>query len=63
MSRSSTNNKLEEESELEKEPLKQIYLDFSNIESQIFCFDIQVEFEFSNDTLLSLSKTLSNFSK
>lgn len=50
------------EGEKEEEAPKSIELDFSNIESRVFCFDIHVDFTFSNDTLLSLSKTLSSFS-
>jgi len=40
-----------------------VNLDFANISSRVLCFDMQVEFNFSNDTLMALSKTLSSFPK
>lgn len=38
-----------------------VQLDFQNIVSQILCFNMQVEFTFTNDSLTSLTKTLSAF--
>ena len=41
--------------------LPKVELDFKNIETKVFCFDLQVEFTFSDDTLQSLTKTLAGF--
>lgn len=38
-----------------------IELDFQHIQSRVICFDMQVEFNFTDDTLLSLEKTLASF--
>lgn len=38
-----------------------VQLDFQNIETRMFCFDMQVEFQFTNETILSLSKTIAAF--
>lgn len=40
---------------------ERVELDYRKIQSRVLCFDMQVEFNFSNDTLMSLSKTLSTF--
>ena len=42
---------------------EKIQLDFQKIKSKLLCMEIEVEFTFSNDSLLSLSKTLSTFPK
>jgi len=44
-----------------QQSLQQVKLDFQNIQSRILCFDMQVEFNFTNDSLMALSKTLSTF--
>lgn len=54
------NGKIVEESEQSKR-FEAVSLDFENITSQVLCFNMEVEFTFTNDTLLSLSKTLSSF--
>lgn len=40
---------------------EKIELDYEKIKSKFLCMQIDVEFTFSNDSLLSLSKTLSTF--
>ena len=38
-----------------------IELDFQNIQSRVMCLNMHIEFQFTDDTLLSLSKTLAAF--
>ena len=61
----STSQKMFEEGQdqeqRDKKRSDKVELDFRNIESRLFCFDLQVEFTFSNATINSLSKTLAAF--
>lgn len=38
-----------------------MHLDFQNVTTRVACFEIGVEFNFSNNTLQTLAKTLSTF--
>jgi hypothetical protein len=41
--------------------MKRVELNFQNIQSRLLCFDMQVEFIFTDDTIMSLTKTLATF--